>query len=125
MLNKILIRTLALVAISLLNRQTAIAETPYIDSVQGNVELKRKTVNEAGFRVIKRMPVSLTVGDQLRLSSGAMAKIICPGQKTPREVRQTGERLGVQKLCPAWKAIVKKAHHLWSTSVAPTHKSLS
>jgi len=82
MLNKILIRTLALVAISLLNRQTAIAETPYIDSVQGNVELKRKTVNEAGFRVIKRGPVSLSVGDQLRLGSGAVATIICPVWQT-------------------------------------------
>jgi len=108
MLNKILIRTLALVAISLLNRQTAIAETPYIDSVQGNVELKRKTVNEAGFRVIKRGPVSLSVGDQLRLGSGAVATIICPGKNKPREIRQAGERLGVQKLCPEWKAIVKK-----------------
>ncbi len=92
----------------MMGQAAAIAATPYVASVQGRVELKRKTASDEGFQVIKKGPVSLKVGDQLRLGSGAIAKIACPGDKSPTEVRKAGERLGIRQICSKWKPTTDK-----------------
>lgn len=109
MVRNLLSRTLLLITLGIVSGQSAaIAEGPYIDSVQGRVELKRKTAAESGFQVIKRGPVPLSNGDQVQLSSGAVAKIVCPGKKALRAVSRSGERLGVTALCPEWKARIRR-----------------
>jgi hypothetical protein len=96
--------TLSLLALSLtIGTTAAIAATPYVDSVKGRVELKRKNVSNEGFRGITRGPVSLSSGDQLKISRGAIARIACPGQKTIVEKLGTGDRLTPQQICPTWR----------------------
>jgi hypothetical protein len=109
MLKKQLSKSLLCIAVGVMMGQSAaIAVTPAIASVQGRVELKRKTAAAEGFQVIKKVPVSLKIGDQLRLSTGAIAQIACPGDKKPTDVKRTGERLGVRDLCPQWKPVIGK-----------------
>ena len=109
MLKKLLSKSLLCITVGVMMGQSAaIAATPYVASVQGHVELKRKTASDAGFQIIKKGPVTLKVGDQLRLSNGAIAQIACPGDKSPTEVRQAGERLGLPALCPKWKPVIDK-----------------
>jgi hypothetical protein len=99
--------TLSLLALSLtIGTTAAIASTPYINSVQGRVELKRKSSSE--FRPITRVPVSLSSGDQLKISQGAIARVVCPGQTKSVEKRGTGERLSTQKICPKWRPVIDK-----------------
>jgi hypothetical protein len=86
----------------------AIAATPSVTFVQGRVELKRKTTAAEGFQVITRTPKPLNLGDQLRLSSGAIAKISCPGESKPKPIQKAGERLGIGDLCPKWKPVIGK-----------------
>ena len=101
--------TLSLLALSLtIGTTAAIADMPYVESVQGRVELKRKNASDEGFRSITRGPVSLSAGDQLKISSGAIAKVVCPGQNAIVEKRGTGERLSPQKICPTWRAVIDK-----------------
>ena len=108
-LKNLLNNTLSLLALSLtIGTTAAIAATPYVDSVKGRVELKRKNASNEGFRVITRGPVSLSSGDQLKISLGAIAKVVCPGQNAIVEKRGTGERLSTQKICPTWRAVIDK-----------------
>jgi hypothetical protein len=108
-LKNLLNNTLSLLALSLtIGTTAAIAATPYVDSVKGRVELKRKNASDEGFRVITRGPVSLSSGDQLKISPGAIAKVVCPGQNAIVEKRGTGERLSTQKICPTWRAVIDK-----------------
>lgn len=108
-LKNLLNNTLSLLALSLtIGTTAAIAATPYVDSVKGRVELKRKNASDEGFRVITRGPVSLSSGDQLKISPGAIAKVVCPGQNAIVKKRGTGERLSTQKICPTWRAVIDK-----------------
>ena len=108
-LKNLLNNTLSLLALSLtIGTTAAIAATPYVDSVKGRVELKRKNASDEGFRVITRGPVSLSSGDQLKISLGAIARVVCPGQNAIVEKRGTGERLSTQKICPTWRAVIDK-----------------
>jgi hypothetical protein len=91
-----------------IGQSSAIAATPSIISIQGRAELKRKTTAEEGFRVIKKTPLSIKLGDQLKLSSGAIVKISCPGEPKPKPIQRTGERLSTGYLCPKWKAVINK-----------------
>jgi hypothetical protein len=101
-------KSLLLILMGILIESSAIAATPSVASVQGRVELKRKTAAAEGFREIKKAPVPLKFGDQLKLGSGAIAKISCPGESKPKQIQRAGERLGIGDLCPKWKAVIGK-----------------
>jgi hypothetical protein len=102
-------KSLSLITLGIVIGQfPAIAATPSVASVQGRVELKRKTAAAEGFQVITRTPKPLNLGDQLRLSSGAIAKISCPGESKTKSIQKAGERLGIGDLCPKWKPVIGK-----------------
>jgi hypothetical protein len=109
MLKNLLSKSLPFIVIGIVfGQSSAIAATPSVASVQGRVELKRKTAAAEGFREIKKAPVPLKFGDQLKLGSGAIAKISCPGESKPKQIQRAGERLGIGDLCPQWKAVIGK-----------------
>jgi hypothetical protein len=85
--------------------QSAIAQTAYIESLTGKVELKRKTW--ANFRPVTRIGTPLSEGDQLRRASNATVVVACPnGNKNP--VRRAEERTGLTEICRQWKGIIRK-----------------
>lgn len=85
--------------------RSAIAQTAYINQIQGKVELKRKTW--ANFHPVTRVGTSLEQGDQLRRASNAIVVVACPnGKKQP--LRRAEERTGLTEICLQWKGVISK-----------------
>jgi hypothetical protein len=101
-----MIKLFSLVIASLVVIQSsAIGSVPYISAIKGQAELKRKTSAKDGFRSIKKTPISLQEGDQLRLKNGAIVSVFCPGDTKAKSITQAGERLGIRQLCRKWKSV--------------------